>query len=140
MLTLTCHCGQIRIALQTRPDHIDACNCTLCSKTGAHWAYFDPAEVAVMGASAAYRRAVKADPAAAIHFCPRCGSTTHFTLTESVVARFGNSLMGVNMQLADACDLAGIELRYPDGQAWSGAGKFGYVREPRIIGGDQAAE
>ena len=28
--------------------------------------------------------------------------------------------MGVNMQLADERDLAGIELRYPDGQAWSG--------------------
>jgi hypothetical protein len=38
------------------------------------------------------------------------------------------------MWLADERDLAGIELRYPDGQAWSGGSDFGYVREARIIG------
>jgi hypothetical protein len=27
-----------------------------------------------------------------------------------------------------------IELRYPDGRAWSGKGGFGYVQEARIIG------
>jgi hypothetical protein len=42
--------------------------------------------------------------------------------------------MGVNMRLADEKDLVGIELRYPDGRAWSGKGGFGYVQEARIIG------
>ncbi len=42
--------------------------------------------------------------------------------------------MGVNMRLADERDLAGIELRYPDGQAWPGEGEFDYVREARIFG------
>jgi hypothetical protein len=41
--------------------------------------------------------------------------------------------MGVNMWPAKAEDLSGTELRYPDGQAWSGAGHFGYIRKPRII-------
>jgi hypothetical protein len=44
------------------------------------------------------------------------------------------SVMGVNMRLADESDLAGIELRYPDGQAWSGEGAFGYFSRARIIG------
>jgi hypothetical protein len=55
-------------------------------------------------------------------------------LTESAAARFGNSLMGVNMRLADDRDLAGIELRFPDGRAWSGDGDFTYVRDPLILG------
>jgi hypothetical protein len=56
-------------------------------------------------------------------------------MTPSAVAKFGgNTLVGVNMRLADESDLAGIEVRYPDGRAWSGAGAFGYVREARIIG------
>ena len=38
------------------------------------------------------------------------------------------------MRLADESDLAGIELRFPDGRAWSGEGGFGYVREARILG------
>lgn len=134
MLQLSCLCGQVRIELEKRPDFVNACNCTLCSKSGAHWSYFHPAEVKVEGQTRQYRRRDKADPAASMHFCGDCGSTTHFTLTESAIAQHGNVQAGVNMLLADESDLAGVELRYPNGRAWSGGSDFGYVREPRIIG------
>jgi hypothetical protein len=140
MLTLSCLCGQLRVHTGKQPDHINECNCTLCSKTGARWAYFHPSDVTVEGAPTGYCREDKADPAARIQFCASCGATTHFVLTESAVARFGNSLIGVNMRLADERDLAGIELRYPDGQAWSGDGDFGYVRAARILGPAAASE
>ena len=135
MLKLACHCGQIRIELEKRPDYIHECNCTLCCKSGARWAYFHPSEVRVEGTASGYSRDDKDDPAAFVQFCARCGSTTHFVLTDSAAAKFGNTLMGVNMRLADEADLAGIELRYPDGRAWAGEGAFGYVREARVLGG-----
>ena len=139
MLNLSCLCGQIRITLEKRPDFIHECNCTLCSKTGARWAYFHPSEVSVEGRANGYCRADKGEPNANVQFCPTCGSTTHFVLTDKVVSRFGNSMMGVNMWLANPQDLAGTELRYPDGQAWPGEGDFAYVREARIIGCETAA-
>ena len=135
MLKLSCLCGQVRIKIPKRPDFINECNCVLCSKSGARWAYFHPSEVAIEGTTKGYSREDKDDPAAEVQFCANCGSTTHFTLTASAVAKFGNIQMGVNMRLTDEWNLAGIELRYPDGQAWSGKGEFGYVREARIIGG-----
>jgi hypothetical protein len=138
MIQLSCHCGQIHLRLHKRPDYINACNCSLCSKSGAHWAYFHPSEVGVDGAAETYSRGDKPDPAAAVHFCGQCGSTTHFTLTASAVAQHGNVQMGVNMLLADESDLAGIELRYPDGRAWSGGSDFGYVRPARILGESEA--
>jgi len=128
------------VASGKRPDHINECNCALCGKTGARWGYFHPSEVSVEGASEGYRREDKADPAAEIRFCARCGPSTHFTLTESAVAKFGNSVVGVNMRLADESDLAGIELRYPDGRAWPGEGDFGYVREALVLGGKATSE
>lgn len=134
MLNLSCHCGRVLLELSKRPEHVNECNCTLCGKWGARWAYLHPSEVSVEGDTTGYCRPDKADPSANIRFCPDCGSLTHFTLTESAVERFGNGLMGVNMRLADEKDLAGLELRYPDGLAWSGEGGFDYVREPRIIG------
>jgi hypothetical protein len=140
MLTLHCLCGQVRIQTPKRPDFINECNCTLCSKTGARWAYFHPADVVIEGATKGYRRADKDDPAADVQFCAHCGSTTHFVLTESAIARFGNVQLGVNMRLADEKDLAGIELRYPDGRAWPGRGGFTYVQDARIIGGPVAPE
>jgi len=134
MIALSCHCGEVRLEVARRPDFVNECNCTLCAKTGARWAYLDPAEVSVEGETCGYRRTDKADPGAEIHFCPKCGVTTHFVLTESAIARFGNTMMGVNTRLADQADLAGIELRYPDGRAWSGEGEFGFVREARVLG------
>ena len=136
MLKLSCLCGRIRVETSKRPDYIHECNCTFCRKAGARWGYFHPSEVRVAGETAGYCREDKADPGARLRFCATCGSTTHFVLTESAVARFGNSVMGVNMRLADEADLAGIELRYPDGRAWSGEGGFTYVREARIMGQD----
>ena len=88
-----------------------------------------------MGPTKGYSRDDKDDPAAELRFCANCGSTTHFVLTASAVSKFGNSQIGVNVRLADEKDLAGLELRYPDGRAWPGQGAFGYVREARIIGG-----
>jgi hypothetical protein len=134
MLKLWCLCGQVRIEVAKRPDFVNECNCMLCSKSGAQWAYFHPSDVSVVGTTTGYRREDKADPAAEIHFCAQCGSTTHFILTPSAVAKFGTSQIGVNVRLADGKDLAGIELRYPDGRAWPGKGAFGYVQEARMIG------
>ena len=107
MLKLSCLCGQIRIETQKRPDFINECNCTLCSKSGARWAYFHPSEVSVEGTTKGYSREDKDDPAAQLQFCPHCGSTTHFTLTPSAVAKFGNVQLGVNVRLANEGDLAG---------------------------------
>ncbi len=39
------------------------------------------------------------------------------------------------MALADEGELAGVELRFPDGRAWSGGAAFGYVRAAEVIGG-----
>jgi|SRR5688572_8442067 len=134
MLKLSCLCGQVRVEVEKRPEYVHECNCTLCCKTGARWGYFHPSEVEVEGPTGGYCREDKDDAAAEIRFCAKCGSTTHFTLTPSAGARFGNTLMGVNLRLADERDLAGVELRYPDGRAWSGDGAFGYVREAHILG------
>ena len=135
MTELSCHCGQVRLEVAKTPDYINECNCTLCAKSGARWAYFAPADVSIDGPTATYQRVDKVEPAADVHFCGHCGSTTHFTLTQGAIAKFGNGLLGVNMWLANEADLAGIELRYPDGKAWSGEGEFHYVREARVIGG-----
>jgi hypothetical protein len=140
MLKFSCLCGQVRVETAQRPEFVHECNCTLCSKTGARWAYFHPSAVRVEGETQGYSRADKADPAAQVRFCPTCGSTTHFVLTESAVAQFGNSQMGVNVRLADESDLAGIELRFPDGKAWAGEGGFGYVREAWKLGGSAGSD
>lgn len=134
MLELSCLCGQVRIETAERPAFVNECNCTFCSKSGARWAYLHPSDVRVTGTTQGYTRQDKDDPAAELHFCPSCGSTTHFILTPSAVAQFGNTQMGINVRLADEQDLAGTELRFPDGRAWPGHGPFSYAQAPRLLG------
>ena len=132
-MQLSCLCGAVRVATLKRPDFIHECNCTLCAKSGARWGYFHPSEVRIEGAARSYVRGDKAEPNARIHFCGTCGATTHFTLTESAAAKFGDGVMGVNMWLADPAALKGLELRFPDGRGWGGEGDFTYVREALIL-------
>lgn len=134
MIKLSCLCGAVRVETAKRPDFVHECNCTLCAKTGARWGYFHPDEVTVSGATHGYSRSDKDEPSADLRFCPACGSTTHFALTEAAAAKHGNVMLGVNLRLADEADLAGIELRFPDGRAWPGAGEFAYVREAVVFG------
>lgn len=134
MLDLSCQCGDVRVSVAVLPAFVHDCNCTLCRKTGALWAYYQPDDVQVSGTTATYRRRDKPEPGVDIHFCPTCGATTHFTLTPATIAQHGDVQRGVNMRLADEAELAGVELRYPDGRAWAGSGAFGYVREPRVQG------
>jgi hypothetical protein len=133
MIEMTCLCGAVRVSAP-QPDFINQCNCTLCTKTGARWAYFDPAQVTVAGETRTAFRPDRAVPNAEVHFCGGCGCATHFRLTPAVVKQHGDTMMGVNMALADEADLAGIELRFPDGRGWDGAGVFDYVRPADIIG------
>lgn len=133
-MTFTCFCGAVSVTTDRPPEFIHACNCDLCRKSGARWGYFDPAEVVVVGATMTYRRHDKPVPGVDVHFCPSCGSTTHFRLTDAAVEQHGDVMMGVNAGLVEEAELVGIEMRYPDGKNWSGEGEFGYVRASRVLG------
>jgi hypothetical protein len=133
MIKLSCLCGAVHVTVAKRPDYLNECNCQLCRKSGARWGYFAPEEVGVLGLTASYCRADKEDPGAELHFCPACGSTTHFTLTQSAVAKHGNVVTGVNLRLAEARELAGIELRFPDGASYGGEGEVPYVRAAELL-------
>lgn len=132
-IKLTCLCGAIAVQTARKPDYIFDCNCSLCSKSGARWGYFKPGEVEVTGETRTFTRPDKAEPATDIHFCPGCGSTTHFTLTPAAIAKHGDTVVGVNMWLAEPSDLAGLEVQFPDGRSWSGEGPFGFVRDPIVL-------
>jgi hypothetical protein len=100
----------VTLTIPGKPDYINDCNCTLCATHGAHWGYFRPAEVTITGTTTAYVRADADDPALATHFCPVCGSTTHWSPFGE-----GYDRMGVNIRLFLAAAREGVELRRVDG-------------------------
>lgn len=133
-MVTSCLCGAVRVEAPT-PEFVHECNCTLCRKTGARWGYYHPRDVRVTGETLGYVRGDKPGAGASVRRCATCGSVTHFTLTPEMVEKHGDTMLGVNVRLADPGALAGVELRYPDGAAWDGAGAFGYVRESVVLAG-----
>ena len=132
-MTLNCDCGAVRVEVTRKSDFIHECNCTLCTAAAARWGYYGPGEVAIAGATSGHRRTDKTPAFAEVHACKTCETTTHFVMTEDAIALHGNTMMGINMWLAGPADLAGVEVRYPDGLAWSGQGEWDYVREATIL-------
>jgi len=86
----------------------------------------------VTGTAQGYRRADYSNPAVEMQFCPNCGTTTHWALTEN----FEGDRVGVNMRIFDPKDIAGIECRVLDGRNWFGKSDPAHRRAHGIVGTD----
>ena len=50
MLTASCHCGAIRLEVSRTPRMLTDCNCSICRRYGALWAYYKATSVRVLRA------------------------------------------------------------------------------------------
>lgn len=114
VLTGSCHCGAASWTLIGDAGSITACNCTLCRRYGALWAYdYEGERVAVQGATRTYRRIGKDDPALEIIFCPNCAAVLAWR-----GLRFeegGRRRMAVNVRLAPFEAVADLPIDHFDG-------------------------
>jgi len=133
-----CHCGLISVTLSGPPEYINLCDCSLCLKSGGAWSYFEPSETVIEGETRGYRRSDFSEPAVEIQFCPTCGVTTHWILTEHFIGddSAANNRMGINMRLFEPSELLGIEVRTLDGRNWFGETEPNHRREPGKMGVD----
>lgn len=136
-MTGNCICGAVSVSVDTKPEFIHDCNCSLCRKAGAAWGYFTSALVKTSGETTSFVRRDKRDAGSKVHSCKTCGATTHFELTESFKTKHPSAdQVGVNMRLFCSDELKGIEVRFPSGEDWPGNGPFAYRRPARVISDD----
>jgi len=111
MIEGTCHCGAVRWTFEGEPTHATSCNCSLCRRTMALMAYGTTATVRVDGLTMPY---VQGDRTLAMHHCPVCGVTTHWSSLNSQ-GEEGHDRLAVNMRLADPAVLTHLRIRHFDG-------------------------
>jgi hypothetical protein len=107
-----CHCGTVRIEVARRPRSITECNCSICRRYGARWAYFRSQSVQVLAGARALRSYARGRM---LYFdrCGRCGCVMRWRLKKSGGAQ---DRMGVNMRMAeDPRLLANVAIRRLDG-------------------------
>ena len=113
MLTGTCHCGAAHWTLEGDPGGITACNCTLCRRYGALWAYdYEGERIHVHGPRTSYARA-KNDPALEMQFCPTCGCVLCWRGLR--LEEGGRRRIAVNVRLAPPEAVAHLPIDHFDG-------------------------
>jgi len=113
MLTGICHCGATGWTLEGDPGSITACNCTLCRRYGALWAYdYENERIRVSGPVKAYVCAIDA-PSLEILFCPHCAGVVSWRGLE--VDEAGRRRIAVNVRLAPPETVANLVIDHFDG-------------------------
>lgn len=112
MLDGTCHCGAVRWHLKTMPESVTACNCTVCRRYGALWAYGHiDHDIEVEGETRTYRR--KDGGIIDFHFCSSCGCITHYVTNRP--KENGKFWTGVNVRLTDPGPIEHLAIDHFDG-------------------------
>lgn len=110
----SCHCGAASWTLVGDPGPVTACNCTLCRRYGALWAYdYEGERVAVLGETRTYRRIGKLNPALEIVFCPNCAAVLAWRGLRA--NEDGRTRMAVNVRLAPFEAVAQLPIDHFDG-------------------------
>jgi hypothetical protein len=114
----SCHCGNTRFEVSEAPASVTRCTCSLCSKRGALWGYYTPAQFRLttrIENVATYQwqsRTVKH------HFCANCGCSTYSESPDwsTGTPDFDNPRIGVNSRLLDDFDLDAVPVAVIDGK------------------------
>jgi len=105
-----CHCGAARWHLSGDPGSITACNCTVCRRYGALWAYdYEGERISTEGETRAYVR-VKAIE---FHFCPNCGCIMWWLGLER--DEQGRRRLAVNVRMTEPDVVADLPIDHFDG-------------------------
>lgn len=106
----SCHCGAVRMQIASAPEAVTDCNCSICRRLGARWAYYTSGEVVITAAPGAFGDYSWGDRGIAFHHCRTCGCPTHWTSLDPARDR-----MGVNSRLMEPPVVAPARVRRLDG-------------------------
>lgn len=110
MIEGSCHCGAVRWGFEGTPESATACNCTVCRRYGALWAYdYEDERIRVSGPTRVYVRG----RTIGFHFCADCGCVAYW---RSLAPREdGRRRIAVNLRLTEPEVVGTIVIDHFDG-------------------------
>lgn len=111
MFSVECHCGNIKLFSNEPPGSITSCNCSICYRLGALWAYYNAENVAVRIPDNSADTYTWGDKTITYHRCGDCGCTTHYTTTEIN----GDEIVAINCRMTSSEVIDKIPVRQFDG-------------------------
>lgn len=127
MIEGACHCGAVRWSFDVATDSATTCNCTICRRYGALWAYDLKGDRTLFsGPTRTYMRTsgTKYEPSVAFHFCADCGCVTHYRALKPDAE--GRVRTAVNLRMAEPDAVAALPVfRWEGLHSFSGLGQDG---------------
>jgi hypothetical protein len=121
MIEATCHCGAVRIGIPAEPESATSCNCSICRRLGALWAFFPLGAVQVAAGSGATQEYAWGKQTRRFVRCATCGCTTHV----NPASPGPDSEIEVNMRLFEQAQVDRLRVRLFDGAtAWKYVGEL----------------
>ena len=78
VLAATCHCGAIRIYVRQISRTLTSCNCPICRRYGALWAYYTASSVTIKAPKGGLSKYSWNRKIRAYYRCKKCGCVTHY--------------------------------------------------------------
>ena len=109
-VTISCHCGRIRIEVDAELREVVECNCSVCTRSGfLHW-YVEPDHVRYLSQGQSVSTYWWRSAAGGQHFCSNCGMAVLRTSTQYPPP------LSVNARCIEGIDLAALNIRQFDGK------------------------
>jgi hypothetical protein len=110
MLHASCHCGTVRLEIARKPRTLTECNCSICGRLGAQWAYYTRKAVRVLGPKRAIQAYSYGTKTYEYYHCKVCGCVTHYARIN--VKR--KDRVAVNARMMNPEDVATLSIRRLD--------------------------
>lgn len=111
MVHASCHCGAVRLEIARKPRQLTECNCSICRRYGARWAYYSRKTARMVSARGATSVYAWRNRSLEFHRCKRCGCVTHYEHAR----KRPDSTVAVNARMMEPEAIAGVRIRNFDG-------------------------
>jgi|SRR6476646_3298872 hypothetical protein len=108
-----CHCGEVRFEVTADISNVIACNCSICQKRGALWAFVTPEHFALRAGLDDLKDYQFGKKSLHHLFCPQCGVGA-FSRGSTPQ---GSEMVAVNVRCLDDVDLGSMKLTPFDGRS-----------------------
>lgn len=101
----------MKIEISEKPESLTQCNCSICRRYGALWAYFTNTSATVLYQDEDVGTYRWNDKVIDFFHCNKCGCLTHYAAVDKV----DDYRIAVNARMMAPSDIKGINIRMFDG-------------------------
>ena len=109
----SCHCGAVAFNVEVDPEQALKCNCSLCTKLGAVWAFAPKSRFALRSGAAEQGDYQFGKKRLHHRFCSQCGIESYAEAT----APDGTPSVGINLRCLEGVEVDKLSPRPFDGRS-----------------------